>query len=94
MKSTWIMLKTKWESNIEKFLYRFTDQYFATVFEDVRHERSLIFLLSLTIPNIVKQSRFTDDEIYIMKNLALEKVYRQRKLTEEIAIALREAELE
>ena len=54
--------------------------YFARMFEDVRHERSLILLLSLTDPDTLRQSKFTDDEIEIMKNLALEKVYRQRIL--------------
>ena len=28
-------------------------QYFATTFEDVRHERSLVLVLSLTDPNII-----------------------------------------
>ena len=28
------------------------EAYFATMFEDVRHERSLILLLSLTDPDI------------------------------------------
>ena len=52
------------------------EEYFTTIFEDVRHERSLILLLSLTDPNILKQSKLTDDEINIIKNLALEKLYR------------------
>ena len=34
------------------------ETYFATMFEDVRHERSLILLLSLTDPDILKQSNF------------------------------------
>ena len=37
------------------------EAYFSNLFEDVRHERSLILLLSLTDPNILKQSKFTDD---------------------------------
>ena len=41
--------------------------YFSTMFEDVRHERSLVLLLSLTDPNILKQSKFTDDEMEILK---------------------------
>ena len=41
------------------------EQYFATMFEDVRHERSLILLLSLTDRDILRQSKFTDDEIEI-----------------------------
>ena len=64
------------------------EQYFNTIFEDVRHERSLILLLSLTDPNILKQSKFTDDEINIKKSLALEKYKRQRKLKEHIAMDL------
>ena len=47
------------------------------MFEDVRHERSLIIILSLTDPDILKQSKFTDHEIDIIKNLALEKLHRQ-----------------
>ena len=50
---------------------------FNTIFEDVRHERSLIFLLSLTDPDILRQSKFTDDEINIIKDLALSKLHRQ-----------------
>ena len=64
--------------------------YFTTIFEDVRHERSLILLLSLTDPDILKQSKFTDDEINIIKNLALEKLHRQRILKEHIAMDLLE----
>ena len=45
------------------------------MFEDVRHERSLIILLSLTDPDILKQSEFTDDEKEIIKILALEKLH-------------------
>ena len=66
------------------------EAYFATMFEDVRHERSLILLLSLTDPDILKQSKFTDDEINIIKNLALEKLQRQRILREHIAMDLLE----
>ena len=48
------------------------EQYFSNLLEDVRHKRSLILLLSLTDPDILKQSKFTDDEIKIIKSLALE----------------------
>ena len=44
------------------------EQNFATMFEDVRHERSLILLLSLTDPDILRQSKFTDDEVNIIKS--------------------------
>ena len=43
------------------------EQYFATFFEHIRHERSLIFLLSVTDSNILKQSKFTEDEIEMIK---------------------------
>ena len=66
------------------------EAYFDNIFEDVRHERSLILLLSLTDPDILKQSKFTDDEINIIKNLALEKLHRQRILKEYHAVSLLE----
>ena len=54
------------------------EAYFSNLFGGLRHERSLISLLSLTDPDISKQSKFTYDEIYIIKYLALEKLRRQR----------------
>ena len=66
------------------------EQYFSTPFEDVRHERSLILLLSLTDPDILRESKFTDDEKNIIKSLALEKLHRQRILKEYHAVSLLE----
>ena len=66
------------------------EAYFNTIFEDVRHERSLIFFLSLVEPDILKQSKFTDDEIDILKKIALPKLYRQRNLKQTIALDLLE----
>ena len=62
------------------------EAYFATMFEDVRHEGSLILLPSLTDPDILKRSKFTDDEI----NIALEKLHRQRILKKYQAVSLLE----
>ena len=56
------------------------EAFFNTIFEDVRHERSLILILSLVEPDILKQSDFTDHEIDIIENIALEKLHRQRNL--------------
>ena len=64
------------------------------MFEDVRQERSFILLLSLTDPDILRQSKFTDNEIDIIKNLALEELHRQRILKEHIALSLLESQLE
>ena len=69
------------------------EAYFNTIFEDIRHERSLILLLSLTEPDILKQSKFTDHEIEIIKNIALEKLHRQRILKEYHAMSLLEKEI-
>ena len=66
------------------------EAYFNSIFEDVTHEWSLILRLSLVEPNILIQSKFTDHEIEIIKNLALEKLYRQRILKEHIAMDLLE----
>ena len=39
------------------------EAFFSNLFEDVRHERSLILFLSLTDPDIMKRSRFNDPSI-------------------------------
>ena len=44
---------------------------FPNLFEVNRHERSLILLLSLRDPDIWRQRKFIDDEINIIKKLAL-----------------------
>ena len=64
------------------------EAYFTTLFDDIRHERSLILLLSLTDPDILRKSKFNDNEIEIIKNLALEKLHRQRILKEYHAVSL------
>ena len=64
------------------------EAYFNTIFEDVKHEISLTLLLSLTDLDILKQSNFTDHEVDIIKNIALEKLHRQRILKETIALDL------
>ena len=66
------------------------EQYFDNIFEDVRHERSLILLLSLVEPDILRQSKFLYHEIEMIKNIALEKLHRQRNLKEIIALELLE----
>ena len=69
------------------------EAYFNNIFEDIRHERCLILLLSLVEPDILKQSKFTDHEIEIIKNIALEKLHRQRILKEYHAMSLLEKEI-
>ena len=66
------------------------EQYFDSIFENVRHERSLILLLSIVEPDIFRQSKFLDHEIEIIKNIALEKLHRQRNLKEIIALEISE----
>ena len=65
-------------------------QYFSNLFEDFRYERSLILLLSWVEPDILKQSKFTTEEIEIIKNIALDKIHRQRILKEIKAMDLLE----
>ena len=60
------------------------------MFEDVRHERSLIILLSLPDPDILGQSKITDQGKSIIKNLVLEKLHRQGILKEYVAMDLLE----
>ena len=68
--------------------------YFAMIFEDVRHERSLILLLSLGNPDKMRQRKFTDFEIDIIRNLALEKLHWQRISKKHVAMSLLESQLE
>ena len=46
------------------------EQYFSSLFEVLRYERSVILLLSLVEPDIMKQSKFTDNEMNTIKDLA------------------------
>ena len=66
------------------------EAYFSNLFENIYYERSYVLLLSLTDPDILRQSKFTDDEIEIIQNLALEKLHRHRILKEHIAMDLLE----
>ena len=68
------------------------EQYFNNIFEDIRHERNLILILSLIEPDILKQSKFT--EIEIIKNTALEKIFRQKNLKEIVALDLLEKQID
>ena len=70
------------------------EAYFNTIFEDIRHERSLILLLSLVEPSILIQSKFTYHEIEIIKNIALGKLHRQRILKEVVAMDFLEKQLD
>ena len=64
------------------------------MFEDVRHQRSLLLILSLTDLIIFRPSGFTDHETDILKTLALEKLNRQRILKEHVAMSMLELGLE
>ena len=66
------------------------EQFFSNLFEDFRHERSLILLLSITDPDIIGQSKLTDDETNVIKKFALEKVHRQECLKEYFALQILE----
>ena len=64
--------------------------YSSNLFKDIRYESSLIFFLSLTDPDILRHSKVTDDELNVIKTLALEKIYRQRILKEYFAVSILE----
>ena len=70
------------------------ESYFSNLFEDIRYERGFILLLSLVEPDILKQSKFTDHEIEIIKNIALEKLHSQRILKEYHAMTLLEKQID
>ena len=62
------------------------EQYFDSIFEDVRHERSLILLLSIVEPDILRQSKCLDHEKEINKSIALENLHRQRNLKKKLSL--------
>ena len=66
------------------------EQYFSNLFGDIRFERALILILSLAEPDILKQSKFNDNKVSIIKDIAFEKVFRQRNLKEYFAMDLLE----
>ena len=66
------------------------EHYFSKLCEVVIHERSLNLLLSVTDPDILEQSKFTDDEINIIKKFALEELERQRLLKVYVAVSILE----
>ena len=70
------------------------EAYFNSIFEDIRHERNLLLILSIIELDILRQSKFTDHEIEIIKNIALEKLHRQRILKEYHALSLLEKEID
>ena len=70
------------------------EQYFNTVFEDIRYERCLVLILSLLEPDILKQSKYTDHEVSMIKDIALEKIFRQKNLKEIAALVLLEKQID
>ena len=66
------------------------EAYFPTMFEDVRHEQSLMLLLSITDPDLLKKAKLTDHEINNIKNFDLEKLHGQKCSKEYFALQLLE----
>ena len=66
------------------------ENYFIKLFDNIHYERCLIIILSSTDSNILIQARFTNDEINIIKNIALQKIKRQIDLKQYIALQLLE----
>ena len=65
------------------------ENYFATSFEDVGHEWSLLLLLSsLLDEGILKQTGFTGFDMNIIKNLALVKLHGQKTMKEHVALKI------
>ena len=69
------------------------EAYLNRISEDVRNERSLILLLSIVDPDILRQSNFLVHEIEIIKIIAFEKLHRQRNLKEIIGLELLEKQI-
>ena len=66
------------------------EQCFASFLDDDRLGGFSKLLLSLTVPDILKQSKFSDHEVNIIKNFALEKRQRERILKQHVAVSIKE----
>ena len=66
------------------------ENYFIKLFDNIHCERSLITLLSLTNPDLLRQTKVTDDEREIFRNIALQKLKRQVDLKQYVALELLE----
>ena len=73
---------------IVTILNMFMEQCFSSLLEDIRYQISLILILSTTNLDLLKQSKFTADEINIIKNLAPENLHGQKCLKEYFALYL------
>ena len=60
--------------------------FFSKFSEDFRHERSLKFLSSSTDSDKLQQSGFLASEWERMKNLAPERLHRQKSLKDYVAL--------
>ena len=70
------------------------EQYSNTNFEDTRYERAVILIFSLVEPDILKQSKFNDHEVEITRDIALQKLNRQRNLKGIAALDLLEKQVD
>ena len=83
-------IKNQEEIIIKKILNKQMEQYFSNLFEDIRYERAIILLLSIVEPDKLKQSKFTDNEVSIIKDIALKKIFRQQNFKQYVALDLLE----
>ena len=81
-------VKDQEEYIIEEILNKLLEAGFSNLFEDIKHGRSLILLLSLIELDKLKQSRHTGDELLVIKNLALENLHRLKCLKEYYGLSI------
>ena len=73
-------IKKEERSIVENVFKKQMDNFFAA-FEFVRHERSIILILSVTNPDISKQSRFMNHGIYRVKQMLQKNCMDKEHLT-------------
>ena len=70
------------------------ESYFIKLFDNIHYERSLFLILSITDSNVLVQAGFTNDEIIIIKNIALQKIKKQVDLKQYFAMNLLEKQID
>ena len=56
------------------------DRNFESIFQDVRHERTLILILAIIEPQILLDAKFSQSDVNKMTTIAKEKILRRKML--------------
>ena len=84
--------KNEEESVLEQILNRYLEAYFSTMFENVTHERSLIFLLSLTDPDVTFSLEFSKsvEKIFRKETMFAVVLFQRHRISDKLASCIKQ----